>query len=72
MAREHTGAWSARRQAELENRIVLLQASLKYMKSLSEQAGQKAEVFTSFECIQTGDKCKFLKFCAGDRGGDQA
>ena len=32
----------------------------------------RRQVFTSFECIQTGDKCKFLKFCVGDRGGDQA
>ncbi len=41
MAREHTGAWSASGQAELENRIVLLQAGLEIYEILKRQAGQK-------------------------------
>jgi hypothetical protein len=32
VAKEHTGAWSASGQAELENRIVLLQVELEYMR----------------------------------------
>ena len=32
MAKEHTGAWSASGQAELENRIVLLRVELEYMR----------------------------------------
>ena len=43
MAREHTGAWSARRQAELENRIVLLQAGFEIYEILKRASRTKGD-----------------------------
>ncbi len=39
MAREHTGAWSASGQANLKIELYFCRLGLKYMRSLSEQAG---------------------------------
>ena len=52
MAKEHTGAWSASGQAELENRIVLLRVELEYVRGGGPRRGYYVHyVFYSYVVV---------------------